>query len=401
MPMPKPKPDESKDDFLDRCMGDDVMNDEYPDEKQRYAICNDIWKKEKKDKEDDMEDRKAIKSHKTATSDKSWDGPANEGRLKVDQDASYYHKAYAWQDPDGDETKKNAYKFIHHEVSGDGTPGAANIKGCQSAIGVLNGARGGTTIPDADRKGVWNHLASHLKDADVEPAELKSLPVEMERRCVTVEELRVIRSDGEPPKIVGYSAVFNKLSEPLGFFGETFQEKIAPGAFKNALKKSDTRALFNHDPNIILGRQSAGTLKLKEDEKGLFMEAVPPDTQYVRDVVLTPIERGDIKEQSFGFTVKTDQWEENKEKKTVIRTLIEIDTLFDVSPVTFPAYPDTSVALRSMEQWRNGNKQDPHTEPPEATLDGWEDITSADADEARKQLNALSDKLRRMEVMEL
>lgn len=156
--------------------------------------------------------------------------------------------------------------------------------------------------------------------------------------------LRVIRkNDDSLPKVEGYAAVFNSDSEDMGFI-----ERIAPGAFKKALKTSDTRALFNHDSNIILGRTSAGTLELKEDKKGLFMSIIPPDTQLIRDMVLAPIERGDITQQSFGFTVKADEWKEI-DGKTPIRTITEIGELFDVSPVTFPAYPDTDVALRSLE----------------------------------------------------
>ena len=117
--------------------------------------------------------KKAIPSHSTDTSEGSWDAAGNVKRLKADQTYSYYRKMFAWVAPDGDPTKKTSYKFPHHEVDGDGNIGAANIKACVSIIGALNGARGGTTIPDADRKGVWSHAARHLKDADLEPAPLK------------------------------------------------------------------------------------------------------------------------------------------------------------------------------------------------------------------------------------
>ena len=164
-----------------------------------------------------------------------------------------------------------------------------------------------------------------------------------EIRILKTAELRVKRDGDELPKIEGYAAVFNKDSEDMGFI-----ERIAPGAFKKALKTSDVRALFNHDSNIILGRKSAGTLELKEDKKGLFMSVTPPDTQLVRDMVLTPIERGDITQQSFGFNIKADEWKD-MDKETPIRTITEVNELFDVSPVTFPAYPDTEVALRSLD----------------------------------------------------
>jgi HK97 family phage prohead protease len=284
MPIPKPKKGEKEDDFIERCMGNETMKDEYPDNDQRLAICYDSWRKEK-------------------------------GGEKP-------------------KTKEEAH-------------------------------------PD------------------------------IEYRAFAVEEFRLIKEDGGPTKIVGHAAVFNKESEPISFFGQTFIEKIAPGAFKKAIKNSDPRSLFNHDPSIVLGRKSAGTLKLKEDEKGLYSETTPPDTQYVKDVVLTPIERGDVKEMSFGFTVKSEEWKEDKDKQIVTRTLLEVDKLFDVSPVTFPAYPDTTVAVRSYEQWRK-ETQDSQPGPSEVTPeDSWKEITSADADQAEADLRELRTRLKRIEVSKL
>lgn len=154
--------------------------------------------------------------------------------------------------------------------------------------------------------------------------------------------LEVRKSEEGEGKIAGYAAVFNSLSEDLG----GFKEQIKPGAFRSAIEKSDTVALFNHDSNIVLGRKSAGTLELKEDKKGLWMEITPPDTQAARDL-MTSIERGDIKQQSFGFIVDSDSWETREGQE--IRTIESVSELLDVSPVTYPAYPDTSVALRSLE----------------------------------------------------
>ena len=169
-----------------------------------------------------------------------------------------------------------------------------------------------------------------------------------EIRTLTAAGLTVERrknDDGaEKPIIRGYAAVFNKDSENLG----GFVERIKPGAFKRALKKSDTRALVDHKSHLILGRKSAGTLRLVEDATGLLMEIDPPDTQYARDLMVS-IDRGDVREQSFGFTVKSDTWADI-DKPMAKRTINEVDELFDVSPVTFPAYPDTSVALRSLDQ---------------------------------------------------
>jgi len=122
-----------------------------------------------------METRGAIKSHSTDTSDGPWSRAENEKRLRTDESASYYRKAYAWVDPDKDPTKKSSYKFLNHEIDSDGNIGPANMKACQSIIGALNGARGGAKIPEEDRKGVWNHAARHLRDGGLEPAELKSI----------------------------------------------------------------------------------------------------------------------------------------------------------------------------------------------------------------------------------
>ena len=117
--------------------------------------------------------KSALPSHSTATTDTAWDGPEMDRRCPSER--APLRASHAWVDPDGDPDVKSSYKFIHHMVSAGGEVGAANIRGCQSGIGVLNGGRGGTTIPDGDHRGVWNHLAKHLRDADVEPPELKSV----------------------------------------------------------------------------------------------------------------------------------------------------------------------------------------------------------------------------------
>jgi len=192
----------------------------------------------------------------------------------------------------------------------------------------------------------------------------------IERRTMPVSEIRMVKGEGEPTKIVGYAAVFNKRSEDLG----GFTEQLAPGAFKTALKSSDTRALFNHDSNYILGRRSAGTLALKEDDNGLHVEITPPDTQYARDLQAN-IDAGNIKEMSFGFRIAKDgeTWTD-EENGMPLRTLTKISDLLDVSPVVFAAYNDTSVAMRSLEEWRGDenidseeNRDEP--QPGSATAD--------------------------------
>ena len=121
----------------------------------------------------------AIKSHTTSTIDTPWDGPLQKKNALSGKDRAYYSKIYAWYDPQGDETVKATYKFVHHEVSADGTPGAANTVGCSTGIGVLNGGMGGTTIPEADRQGVYDHLAKHIKDAGKEAPPLNKFMAAM------------------------------------------------------------------------------------------------------------------------------------------------------------------------------------------------------------------------------
>jgi HK97 family phage prohead protease len=121
-----------------------------------------------------FEARAAIAVHHTGTSTSAWDGPAQQANLSNDDGAAVYKKAFAWVDPAKDADTKAAYKFIHHFVSSAGDVGDASTVGCTAGIAVLNGGRGGTTIPDGDVQGVYNHLAAHLKDADITPPELKS-----------------------------------------------------------------------------------------------------------------------------------------------------------------------------------------------------------------------------------
>lgn len=113
-----------------------------------------------------------IRSHSTETSTGSWTGSRMETRLG-DAPATVLRRAYAWVDPEGDPGVKASYKFIHHEVRSGPEVGPANVKACTSGLGILNGARGGADVPASDRKGIYRHLAKHLRDAGAEPARLK------------------------------------------------------------------------------------------------------------------------------------------------------------------------------------------------------------------------------------
>ena len=160
-----------------------------------------------------------------------------------------------------------------------------------------------------------------------------------ERRYIPATELRVQQQDGQKI-ITGTAVVYNSLSEDMGF-----REMISPGAFKDCLSTNpDVRCLFNHDESRILGRTIAETLELTDDDRGLHFRCILPDTSVGRDLAVS-IDRGDVSQCSFGFMCEDDEWTETNDY--MLRT-VKVATLFDVSPVTFPAYTATSVGMRSL-----------------------------------------------------
>jgi hypothetical protein len=158
--------------------------------------------------------------------------------------------------------------------------------------------------------------------------------------------MRLSEPEGDAlPQIKGYAALFDDPYD-VGWF----KERIQRGAFKESLENGDDiRALFNHDPNLILGRASAGTLRLGEDKKGLWYSIDAPDTQLGRDLVES-LRRGDITQSSFAFETIEDQWHTNdgEEERILIRA-----KLWDVSPTTFGANANTTseAATRSHDLW--------------------------------------------------
>lgn len=158
-----------------------------------------------------------------------------------------------------------------------------------------------------------------------------------ERRYQAVE----MRMEGDDsPRIVGYAAKFNSPSGDLGGFTEI----IRRGAFAKTLQEADVRALWNHDSNYVLGRSKSGTLRLSEDDEGLRIEIDPPETQWAQDLI-TSIDRGDVDQMSFAFRAIQDKWTGTPEDP--VRELLEV-RLLDVSPVTYPAYEETEVSVRSI-----------------------------------------------------
>lgn len=231
MPLPKPKPDEEHDEFMERCMADEVMQEDHPDEDERYAVCETQWE--------------------------------------------------------------------------DGRAASA-------------------------------------------PS-----PAEVERRFTasSVGPVRIERAD-DKPKIVGLAAVYYDGTPATEYeLWPGLRERIRRGAFSALLKAgTDTRSLFNHDPDNVLGRTTAGTLKLHSSIKGLEFEIDPPDTQMARDLVKL-IDRGDVTGSSFSFEIGEEKWKHDGDDDTTdeIREITKVSQLFDVGPVTFPAYEATLADLRSVE----------------------------------------------------
>jgi HK97 family phage prohead protease len=183
--------------------------------------------------------------------------------------------------------------------------------------------------------------------------------MKIERRHFEIEEVEVRTEEDKPPVITGYAARFDKLSVPL--WG--FREKIARGAFAKSLREETIKALWNHNSDMVLGSTKNSTLRLWEDDKGLRFELELPDTSWGRDAQES-IRRGDVDGVSFGFETRKDQWE-GEDDKNVVRTLLDV-RLIEISPTPFPAYPQTKVSSRSVEEvfeeYRTAKKPEINTE---------------------------------------
>lgn len=162
--------------------------------------------------------------------------------------------------------------------------------------------------------------------------------IAVERRTFPLE----IRKAKGSRKFEGYASVFGSWSQDLG----GFREIVRKGAFAKTIQEADVRATFNHDPNYVLGRRSAQTLLLDEDEKGLHFVVDPPDTQWARDLEVS-LERGDINQTSFAFRTIKDNWyiEEGANRRELLEVSLHNG---DVSVVTYPAYEQTMVSARSL-----------------------------------------------------
>lgn len=166
----------------------------------------------------------------------------------------------------------------------------------------------------------------------------------------------VRKVDGEPAKIIGYAVRWDQLSNPIWGM---FQEQFRKGAFTNRM--ADVYASWQHDEREVLGR-TPSTLILTEDDVGLRYEITPPSWA---DKYIETIERGDVRGSSFIFRAVKEEWDESNPDMP-IRTVTEAD-LIEVSPVTRPAYPQSSVGIRSAQEVfesRNKDKKEKRDDGP-------------------------------------
>jgi HK97 family phage prohead protease len=169
-------------------------------------------------------------------------------------------------------------------------------------------------------------------------------------------------ASGKPTKIRGYAAVYYNGEEGteyelFRYRGERLVERLLPGCFDRAVAEDDVRALFNHDPSQILGRTAAGTCRLAVDSVGLRYEIDPPDTQTARDL-MESMERGDITSSSFSFEYEDTSDRDIKQPDGSMVHVLEVRAvkLYDVSPVTFPAYKSTTAEARAQYRRAGGSR---------------------------------------------
>jgi uncharacterized protein len=215
----------------------------------------------------------------------------------------------------------------------------ADCSGWATVKQELDGSYTTMACHDTKQEAIDQMVAISISE-DMEPGgevNSRSKVKEIERRTFTVQDVEARQADDGTMRLRGYAAVFNDASVPL-----PFKETIAPGAFRKTLSETpDVRLLINHE-GLPLARTKNGTLTLTEDDRGLYMDAEIADTTEGRDLYKL-VERGDVDQMSFAFRVIRQKWNEDRS----VRTLTEVSLADgDVSVVTYPAYPTTTVEAR-------------------------------------------------------
>jgi len=251
--------------------------------------------------------------------------------------------------------RKMAPWFARHKVDGQATKNSNPSDPGYPGAGLVAWLLWGGDSNFSDRAQDW---AQRKIDAlDAEEDSRSKMTKKIERRTFTIKNVEARQAEDGTMRLSGYAAVFNNDSVPLPFI-----ERIAPGAFRKTLTETpDVRLLINHE-GLPLARTKNDTLRLHEDETGLYMDADLPDTQAARDLY-TLVERGDVDQMSFAFRVIRQTWNEGRTE----RTLTELSLADgDVSVVTYPAYPTTTVEAReqlkaAMQAVKEGRDISPET----------------------------------------
>lgn len=169
-----------------------------------------------------------------------------------------------------------------------------------------------------------------------------------EKRELPHSTIEIRENEDGTRTLNGYAVKWEMKSHTMGWFTR-FREQFKKGAFTESLNKEDQRALWSHDTSKVLGRTKNGTLRLYEDDIGLRFELDLADTTLGEDAYKT-IKRGDVDGVSFGFRMKKEEWDES-DPDNITRTITQAD-LFEISPVGFPAYPDSQVSARSEDPYK-------------------------------------------------
>jgi HK97 family phage prohead protease len=230
--------------------------------------------------------------------------------------------------------RKMAPWFARHKVDGQAPKNRDSSHPQYPGAGLVAWLLWGGDSNFSDRAQNWAQRKIDALDAEADSR--SKMAKKIERRTYTVRDVEA-RADGKKMRLSGYAAVFNDSSLPL-----PFKESIAPGAFRKTLSETpDVRLLINHE-GLPLARTKNGTLKLEEDERGLRFDAQLADTQEGRDIYEL-VRRGDVDQMSFAFRVIRQKW--NDDRSTRVLTEVSLAD-GDVSVVTYPAYPTTTVEAR-------------------------------------------------------
>jgi HK97 family phage prohead protease len=230
--------------------------------------------------------------------------------------------------------RKMAPWFARHKVDGQAPKNKDSSDPQYPGAGLVAWLLWGGDSNFSDRAQEWAQRKIDALNAEADSR--SKMAKKIERRTYTVRDVEA-RADGDGMRLSGYAAVFNDSSLPL-----PFKESIAPGAFRKTLSETpDVRLLINHE-GLPLARTKNGTLTLEEDERGLRFDADLADTQEGRDIYEL-VKRGDVDQMSFAFRVIRQKWNDDRSR----RVLTEVSLADgDVSVVTYPAYPTTTVEAR-------------------------------------------------------